>query len=341
VRPQQPPASFPLKVGTVPTMVTGRLDREIDAVLAQMLPKPGARRSQPRYVLSGLGGVGKTQLAAALANRLWHGRNKVDLLVWVTAESREAVVATLAQAHAEITGLEFTDPEHGARRFLSWLDSPANKRRWLIVFDDLARGSDVQDLWPPVDAKRGATLVTTRRRDLQIPAEQYLTIGPFTAVEAEAFLATRLAHHPERLAGAAGLAKDLEYVPLALGQAAAFIAADPLGMPLAGTTGLGGAVHGAMSCDGYRRALADRHTKLVDLLPAADTATDHYRHTIASAWSISIDLANTFSPDGRRDRCCSWRVCSIPMPSRSPCSPATPSAPGSPRRSGNLSPPGA
>ncbi|GAA2325955.1 FxSxx-COOH system tetratricopeptide repeat protein [Glycomyces scopariae] len=298
VQPQQPPASFPHKVGTVPAMVTDRLDREIDDVLAQMLPKPGARRSQPRYVLSGMGGVGKTQLAAALANRLWHGR-KVDLLVWVTATSREAIVATLAQAQAELTGIGTTDPEAAARQFLSWLDNPSNKRRWLVVFDDLARGTDMQDLWPTTAARRGATIVTTRRRDLQIPAEQYLTIGPFTVAEAEAFLAMRLARHPERLAGAAELAEDLEYLPLALGSAAAFIAADPLGMPLeGGTLGFGAAGQSVLSCDWYRRALADRPTRLVDLLPAADAGTEHYPHTVASAWSISIDLANTFTPAG-------------------------------------------
>jgi anion-transporting ArsA/GET3 family ATPase len=68
-------------------------------------------------VLAGLGGVGKTRLAAALAHRLWDNR-QVALLVWITATSRTAILTGYAQAAARITGIDDTDPEQAAAR--SW-----------------------------------------------------------------------------------------------------------------------------------------------------------------------------------------------------------------------------
>ncbi|WP_158630407.1 tetratricopeptide repeat protein [Glycomyces terrestris] len=276
-------------------MVTARLDRDIDRKLAAMLPKPGARRSQPRYVLSGMGGVGKTQMAAALANRLWRSR-KVDLLVWVTAETRKSILSALAQANADITGMESHDPEQGARQFLAWLATPSTRLRWLIVFDDLAKASDLQGLWPP-ESKRGATVVTTRRRDLQVPADQHVIIDSFSVDEANAFLSQRLGANPERLIGAAELAADLGYLPFALAQAAAFIANDHIGTLSGRALGGEDRFH-LMSCEDYRRALADRQNRLADLLPSPDTSTDDYNRSLATTWSISIDLANTYYPEG-------------------------------------------
>jgi hypothetical protein len=52
-------------------------------------------------ILSGLGGVGKTQLAADLARRLRH-TGALDALFWVNAANRPAVVAGYAAAAAEI-----------------------------------------------------------------------------------------------------------------------------------------------------------------------------------------------------------------------------------------------
>ena len=50
--------------------------------------------------LGAVGGTGKTQLAAAFAITLWDQR-AVDLLVWVTASSRDAVLTGYTQALAD------------------------------------------------------------------------------------------------------------------------------------------------------------------------------------------------------------------------------------------------
>ena len=107
------------------------------AGLTSRLAGPPADRVHARQgVLIGLGGVGKTQLAAGLAHRLW-GQQEVDLLVWATATSRSGVVARYAQAAADIAGEYDPDPEEAAIRFLGWLADTG--RRWLLVLDDLTQ----------------------------------------------------------------------------------------------------------------------------------------------------------------------------------------------------------
>lgn len=109
----------------------------------------------PCQVLVGLGGVGKTQLAAHYARHTW-GEGIVDLIVWVTATSREAITAAYAQAAVEILGASPTDPEHAATAFLAWLEPKRSaasdrgeERPWLIVLDDVLDPADLTGLWPP------------------------------------------------------------------------------------------------------------------------------------------------------------------------------------------------
>ena len=55
------------------------------------------------YVLTGPGGTGKTQLAAAYARALWQSRD-TELVVWITASSRAAILAGYAEAFARTSG---------------------------------------------------------------------------------------------------------------------------------------------------------------------------------------------------------------------------------------------
>lgn len=77
-------------------------------------------------VLSGLGGVGKTQSAADYALAAFHD-GQLDVLVWVTATSRQAVIDGYTRAAVELAGTE--RDEHAGERFLAWLQPSSSRPR--------------------------------------------------------------------------------------------------------------------------------------------------------------------------------------------------------------------
>ncbi|MGR4881261.1 tetratricopeptide repeat protein [Streptomyces sp. LARHCF249] len=235
-------------------------------------------------ILTGTGGVGKTQLAASLARNAWEA-SSIDVLVWITAGTRAAVISAYAQAAAELLGISPADPELAASAFLSWLEPKSGTQpcRWLIVLDGLADPSDVRGLWPP-SSPQGATWVTTQRRDAALAGQgrQFVDIGLFTCDEAISYLTEFLAvhGHVEHHEQLASLATDLGYLPLALSQAAAYV------------------VDAAINLADYRSLLKDRATELRDVLPDPSTLPDDQNSTVAAAWSLSIERADLLRPVG-------------------------------------------
>ncbi|MFJ3213125.1 FxSxx-COOH system tetratricopeptide repeat protein [Streptomyces flaveolus] len=233
-------------------------------------------------VLVGMGGVGKSQLAAEYV-RAALAEGAVDVVVWVTATDRSSVVDRFAEAGNALCPSALENPEEAARAFMSWLTPKRSKtpKEWLVVLDDLTHPEDLRDLWPP-DSPHGRTLITTRRQDaaLNRPGRTWLEIGVFTQEQAIDHLADALAAYgrTEPADEFAALAADLGYLPLALSQAAAYLADT-------GTT-----------ATAYRRALADRAITLGELAP--DVLPDHQSHTVAAAWTLSIDHADTLRPVG-------------------------------------------
>lgn len=73
---------WPRRVGLVPLRADSYQQREVDSLF---FAEPAASVQ----VLVGMGGVGKSQLAAVYAERRWT-ENRLDLLVWITADSRMA-----------------------------------------------------------------------------------------------------------------------------------------------------------------------------------------------------------------------------------------------------------
>lgn len=221
----------------------------------------------------GMGGVGKTQIAAALVNRL-KNENAVDLLVWVPAASRDGIITTYARA-AHTVEVGEIDPDLAAANFVAWLGQP-HRRRWIVVLDDVTDPADLAGLWPPV-AESGRTIVTSRRRDhAMLAGHNVVDVGAFDDAEAVRYLCEQFGEG-ESSAEAAALAADLGHLPLALAQAAAYIA------------------DRGLTCARYRARLARRRS-LADLTP--DALPDGHQHAVAAAWQLSIELANELRPIG-------------------------------------------
>ncbi|GAA0897897.1 MULTISPECIES: tetratricopeptide repeat protein [Streptomyces violaceusniger group] len=277
--PVPQPAGWPHQVGLIPPRALAFQSRAVAEQLHQALR--GEDTAVLGQVLSGLGGVGKTQLAADYARIAWeHG--ELDVLVWVTASSRETVVAGYTQAAVELLAVE--PDEHAAGAFLAWLQPTRGREcRWLMVLDDVTDPADMRGLWPPSNP-HGRTLATTRRRDAALIAadRRLLSVGLFTPEEATAHLGQALAdHHRHAPADQIhALAADLGYLPLALSQATAYLM----------DTGI--------SCARYRELLADRTRALSDLLPEPGILPDDQTTTVAATWSLSIERAERLRPQG-------------------------------------------
>ncbi|MDX3321116.1 tetratricopeptide repeat protein [Streptomyces sp. ME03-5684b] len=285
------PVPWPHQVGVLPREAAAFQGRdETDQLRAAVTNSGTAVLCQ---VLRGTGGVGKTQLAAHYARQAWTG-DELDVLVWVSASSRPAIVSAFAQAAEELLALEPGDPERSAQAFLRWLEPkpPGSEPvgRWLVVLDDVADPADVSGLWP-AKSPYGRTVVTTRRRDAALPGHR-IDLGVFTAEQAVAYLVDFLAEHgrhddPDEIRA---LAQDLGHLPLALSQAAAYIVDADI------PVGCSRCTH--RSCPSYRHRLADRATNLANMLPEPGTLPDDQNTTVSATWSLSIERADQFNPAG-------------------------------------------
>ncbi|WP_330328328.1 tetratricopeptide repeat protein [Streptomyces sp. NBC_00536] len=269
------PAAWPHQVGAVPNT----------AHCFQRRVVPDAPDAPARCrILVGAAGAGKTQLAANEARTAWQA-GQLDLLVWVAAGSRAAILTAYAQAIAEITGSDPADPEQGAREFLAWLrpGGAGETVRRLIVLDGLVDPDDLRGLWPP-DQPEGRTLVTTWRRDLAREGlgQQVLTVPSFSSAEAFGYLTAVLAasgrvEPPEQLEV---LARELGHLPLALAQAAAHL----------GSTSL--------SCADYLHLLGDDGRRLADLVPDPGGLPDEQSLPLPYAWDLALERADALAPVG-------------------------------------------
>ncbi|MFI9248287.1 FxSxx-COOH system tetratricopeptide repeat protein [Streptomyces sp. NPDC053086] len=279
-RGPQEPAQWPHQVGTIPPRAQSFQHRtEADRLTVAV---DGGGTAVLSQVLTGMGGVGKTQIAADYAHRAWQD-GSVDVLVWITASNRSPVVSGYAQAGVELCRADPEDPEQAAAAFLAWLIPKAAVKpcRWLVVLDDVADPDDLRGLWPP-DSPHGRTLVTTRRRDAALTGEgrHLVQVGLFTEKEAVTYLTASLKAHgrAEPRNRLAALAGDLGRLPLALSQAAAYL------------------IDSGDDVAAYRDLLADCATTLADTVP--DRLPDDQTLALAAAWSLSVDRADTLRPAG-------------------------------------------
>ena len=271
-------AVSPVRSGPVPSLADGFSARtetaaDLGAALAAgaavvLVPVPVAGEKPGGWLES----CGKTQLAVCVAESLWRSR-RMDLLVWVVATSRASVLSGYVEAAVTAIGADpGGDGESVAARFVGWLSQTS--RPWLVILDDLRDVADLEGLWPV--GPTGRVLITTPNPAAS-PAEQGALIhqvGVFSPQEALSYLMNRLTADSGQHRGAAGLAQDLGYEPLALAQASAVITSS------------------ALSCSDYGDQFASRREQVAEAAggspPAAASVT----------WAISAEHADRLSPGG-------------------------------------------
>jgi len=172
--PQGRPASpTRIRFGSRPRVTAGFVKREgqdelFDAVLT---------RAEPRTVLTGMRGCGKTQLAAAVAAKCedegW------PMVAWINAASRKELVADLYELalQAGIDAPKDVPPETIIRRFLDQLRS-ADAADRLFVFDNMENLDDLKDLTPEGSGAQ-AIVTTTRHLDWNSLGWFPLPVGVF------------------------------------------------------------------------------------------------------------------------------------------------------------------
>ncbi len=214
--------------------------------------------------LHGLGGVGKTQLAAEFAYRY---AAEYDLVWWL----RAADPATFTQeclALAEALGLKLEDAAQAPTRVRRELEARARAAsRWLLILDD-APGPETWlcALIPSAPGGHGHTLITTRHPDWPGVAHEQ-DVRVWSKEEAAAFLAQQTGL--EDPAGAAALAEVLGRLPLALAQAAAYMRASGVS---------------------YAQYVTLFETRTAELWARERSPAD-YPATVATTWSVAMDRA--------------------------------------------------
>ena len=190
-----------------------------DLLAALDAPGPDSR-VQVVHALTGMRGVGKTHLAAAYARaKLAQGWR---LVAWVNAEDQAGVLAGLAEVAAAL-GLAAGAGDAGAAGRAVRHRLEADGEQCLLVFDN---ATDPGVLRPFLPAAGAARVIITSNYQPVASLGAAVPVEVFTEAEALTFLAARTGQADA--AGARELAEELGWLPLALAQAAAVIAAQHL-----------------------------------------------------------------------------------------------------------------
>lgn len=158
--------------------------RESDMIRLEdtLVPKPGPNIRRKIFVLYGLGGIGKTQLAVEFAR---NHKQTFSACFWLDGSTRDNIRQSIAGIASQIPETQISkesrnftgaagDLDVVVEEVLCWFSLPENNR-WLLVIDNVDRAYpptngdsdafDVEKFFPGTD--HGSILITSRLMQLE------------------------------------------------------------------------------------------------------------------------------------------------------------------------------
>jgi len=244
---------------------TGRV-AILEKIATQLDAESGIAGLTQVHGISGLGGIGKSQTALEYAYRQLEA-GCYDVAVWVRADTDGELLGGFIEA-AQVLGLAGEGPQEDEavlEAVRAWFKA---HDRWLLILDNVE--GDRQDAvakYIPHGA-RGHVLITSRAAQLdKLGVPKPIALDKMAPDEAREFLYDRTQRDKDTEADAVdAIAKTLDYLPLALEQAAAYIIAKDCRFEV------------------YLRSFEQHRTEFLNERPVAG----NYPESVATTWSMNF-----------------------------------------------------
>jgi Tetratricopeptide repeat/NB-ARC domain len=252
---------------------TGRV-AELEALRANLVRED--RPHPPAQLISGMGGVGKSEIATEYIHR---HRDKYEIIWWIRAEHTDRVRDALVKLGQRLDVRPAGQEGGRDRTIAAVLDTLVRgiKTNWLLVYDNAAQPLELQP-YLPACPPNGHIIITSRLQNWPGYIEKdNVGVSPFTEDEAVSFLRRRVAilgaapglgddEDERRISEAGLLAGALGHLPIAIEHAAAYL----------NETG--------HSVDGYLGRFEENAHRLLN------EQTGEFPASVSATWTMSTEL---------------------------------------------------